>query len=79
VIIFFSFSQFILIFCGWLYLLDLLLDSYPEHPLWLEATVIRAFGLILGMLFVVYPVYFGIFGLGFETRRPSQKQPQAPS
>jgi hypothetical protein len=68
VVTFFSVAQVLLIYLGWGTAIDLACTVYPAHPAWLEASFLRVMGLIFGLLCVLYPVYFGMFRLGFHVQ-----------
>ena len=74
----FSCGQFILIFLGWQAALDTFCAAYPSHPAWLESRDMRSAGIIFGLLSVLYPVYFGMFRLGFQVRRQFDEQQSKP-
>ena len=68
VVIIFSSSQFFLIILGWQAAIDIICLAFPNHPTWFELRSIRGAGIFVALICILYPVYFGLFGLGFQLR-----------
>ena len=78
VVAFFACAQFILIFLGWQAAVDALCATYPNHPVWLESRFVRFAGVFFALFCIIYPVYFGMFRLGFQVRRQLDEQQSIP-
>ena len=74
VIFVFSFGQLFLIHLGWQATLTTFATSYPEHSGWLQSSFLRSLGVVFGLLCILYPIYFGLFRLGFRTRHHLDEQ-----
>jgi len=74
VVITFGFGQMLLIDLGWRAALNSIAISFPENLGWLATSLIRDLGAVIGLLCILYPVYFGFFGLGLRIRQLNERQ-----